>query len=263
MSKGRNLRLRLESNLDAVEAGELLIRQIGQQKRIPADELDQFATATRECLANAVSHGNGYNRNKSIYLTIASEHRRLRVSVQDQGNGFDPDQVPDPTSEGNILQPSGRGLLLMRSFVDDLEIGRTTGGGTEVVMLKNLPAGLGEKEEEVSLIANTRELGDVTVVDLSGRITLGEGSSALRDTVRDLLAQGKKNILLNLGDVSYCDSTGLGTLVSSYTTAANQGAKLKLVNVQKKMHDLLQITKLYTVFETYDDEATAVGSFAN
>lgn len=113
----------------------------------------------------------------------------------------------------------------------------------------------------MSLSTSIREVNGVVIVDLSGRITLGEASGKLRDTVRDLLSKGNKKILLNLGDVTYIDSSGLGELVSSYTTAANQGAKVKLLNVQKKVDDLLQITKLYTVFDSYDDESKAVSSY--
>jgi anti-sigma B factor antagonist len=108
---------------------------------------------------------------------------------------------------------------------------------------------------------STRQVDGVTILDLSGRITLGEGSVQLRDAVRDLLAKGQKQILLNLGDVNYIDSSGIGELVSAYTTARNQGGELKLLNLTKKVHDLLQITKLYTVFDVKDDEASAVGSF--
>ncbi|HUY82838.1 MAG TPA: STAS domain-containing protein [Acidobacteriaceae bacterium] len=107
----------------------------------------------------------------------------------------------------------------------------------------------------------TRQVDGVTILDLSGRITLGEGSVLLRDAVRDLLAKGSKNILLNLGDVNYIDSSGIGELVSAYTTARNQGGELKLLNLTKKVHDLLQITKLYTVFDVKDDEASAIASF--
>jgi anti-sigma B factor antagonist len=103
---------------------------------------------------------------------------------------------------------------------------------------------------------------DVTVVDLSGRITLGEGSTVLRDTVRELLGRGQKKILLNLGDVTYIDSSGIGELVSGFTTVANQGGQLKLLNLTKKVHDLLQITKLYTVFEVHNEEAAAIRSFS-
>lgn len=113
----------------------------------------------------------------------------------------------------------------------------------------------------MSLSTSMREVNGVVIVDLSGRITLGEASGKLRDTVRDLLSKGNKKILLNLGDVTYIDSSGLGELVSSYTTAANQGAKVKLLNVQKKVDDLLQITKLYTVFDSFTDESKAVSSY--
>ncbi len=110
--------------------------------------------------------------------------------------------------------------------------------------------------------ASTRQMDGVTIVDLSGRITLGEGSVVLRDTVRDLVGKGNKKILLNLGDVTYIDSSGIGELVSAFTTVRNQGGELKLLNLTKKVHDLLQITKLYTVFDVKDDEATAIAAFA-
>lgn len=114
----------------------------------------------------------------------------------------------------------------------------------------------------MSVKLNTRKVGDVTVVDVSGRITLGEGSSALRDMLRDLVSQGNKKILLNLSEVSYIDSSGIGELVSGFTTVQNAGGQLKLVGLSKRVKDLLQITKLYTVFEVFDDETEAVRSFS-
>jgi anti-sigma B factor antagonist len=114
----------------------------------------------------------------------------------------------------------------------------------------------------MSLSVDTREVDGVVIVDLGGRITLGDESSGkLRKTVSDLLAQGNKKILLNLGEISYIDSSGLGELVSSYSTASSQGANVKLLNLQKKVQDLLQITKLYTVFEVATNEADAILSF--
>ncbi|HKQ08444.1 MAG TPA: STAS domain-containing protein [Blastocatellia bacterium] len=111
------------------------------------------------------------------------------------------------------------------------------------------------------LTINQRQAGDVTILDLSGKITIGEGSVQLREAVKDLLTNGKKKILLNLGDVSYVDSSGIGELVSSYTTTSNQGGQLKLLSLGKKIKDLLMITKLLTVFQTYDDEQEAIASF--
>ena len=106
-----------------------------------------------------------------------------------------------------------------------------------------------------------RQVDGVTIVDLSGRITLGEGSVTLKDTVHDLLSKGLKRILLNLGEVNYIDSSGIGALVSALTAAKNQGGELRLLNVTKRVHDLLQITKLHTLFDVKNDEAAAVLSF--
>jgi len=107
----------------------------------------------------------------------------------------------------------------------------------------------------------TRQVGDVTVVDTEGRITLGDGATTFRDTLRDLANAGNKKLLLNLAEVSYIDSSGLGSLVSSYTSVTGQQGQLKLLNLTKKVHDLLQITKLLTVFETFTDEAAALKSY--
>ena len=114
----------------------------------------------------------------------------------------------------------------------------------------------------MSLKANVRRAGDVQIVDLAGRITLGEGSGLLRNTIKELVSSGQKNILVNLRDVSYLDSAGLGELVGSYASVTNAGGNIKLLNPQAKVHDLLQITKLYTVFVAYDDEPEALRSFA-
>ena len=114
----------------------------------------------------------------------------------------------------------------------------------------------------MSMKLTTRDVGGVTIVDLSGKITLGEGGLTLRDEVHKLLATGSKKIILNLADVNYIDSSGLGELVSAYTAVKNAGGELKLLNLTSKVRDLLVITKLVTVFDVKDDEATAVSSFA-
>ena len=113
----------------------------------------------------------------------------------------------------------------------------------------------------MNLKTSSRQVDGVTIVDLSGRIVLGEESAMLRDELKGLVARGQKNILLNLGEVNYIDSSGLGALVSGYTSVTSQQGQLKLLKLTKKVHDLLQITKLLTVFQVFDDEAKAVGSF--
>ena len=113
----------------------------------------------------------------------------------------------------------------------------------------------------MSMKFKTRLVDGVTVLDLNGRITLGEGSVTLRDAVRDVLSKGSNHILLNLANVDYIDSSGIGELVSAFTTVKNSGGELKLLQLTKKVHDLLQITKLYTVFDVKDDEASALSAF--
>ena len=107
-----------------------------------------------------------------------------------------------------------------------------------------------------------RVVDGVSVLDLSGKIVLGEGDGQVRERIKDLLSDGQRKILLNLGDVTYIDSAGLGALISSYTTTKREGGSLKLMNLTKRIQDLLAITKLITVFDTYDTEAEAVDSFS-
>jgi len=115
----------------------------------------------------------------------------------------------------------------------------------------------------MSLTLNTREVNGITIIDLSGRITMGEACAAIRDEVADELGHGARKILLNLADVSYIDSAGLGELTAAYTSVKNREGALKLLSLTKRVHDLMQITKLYTVFEVFDDERTAIASFGS
>ncbi len=113
----------------------------------------------------------------------------------------------------------------------------------------------------MSLQASSREIGGVIVIDLDGRITLGDGSALLRDLIHEHLDKGHKKLVLNLAAISYLDSTGLGEMVSGYRLVKSQGGELKLLNLNKKVSDLLQVTKLYTVFDIHNDETEAVASF--
>jgi anti-sigma B factor antagonist len=114
----------------------------------------------------------------------------------------------------------------------------------------------------MSVKLTTQKKGDVIIVHTSGKLTLGDGTSALREKMRELVEGGSRRILLDMADVTYIDSSGLGELVAAYTTVTNAGGEMKLLNLAKRVHDLLMITKLYTVFETFEDEASAIGSFS-
>ena len=111
------------------------------------------------------------------------------------------------------------------------------------------------------LSISERQAGDVAILDLTGEIRMGEGSTALRNSIRGLVADGNKKLLLNLGGVTYIDSSGIGELIANYTTASKSGGQLKLLNLTDKVQDLLVITKLLTVFDVYDTETEALGSF--
>jgi len=115
----------------------------------------------------------------------------------------------------------------------------------------------------MTLTSKSRMVDGVTILDLSGRIVLGEDTMMLRNTIRDLIANRQKLILLNFGDVPYIDSSGIGELVTAFTTVRKQGGELKLLNLTRKVHDVLQITKLYSVFDVKDNEDAAIQSFAS
>jgi anti-sigma B factor antagonist len=113
----------------------------------------------------------------------------------------------------------------------------------------------------MNIVLKTRQSGDVTVVDIAGRIQLGEGTSALRETLTELLEKNQLKILLNLSQVSYIDSSGVGEMVAGFTKVNGRGGQLKLLRLTERVTDLVQITKLYTVFDVFNDEATASRSF--
>ena len=124
------------------------------------------------------------------------------------------------------------------------------------------PDALGSRSDE-ALDRAPRDAPDVTLLDLKGKMTLGEGDELLKDKINSLILQGRRKIVLNLADVPYIDSAGLGEIVRTYTTVSRQSGQLKLLNLTKRIEDLLSITKLLTVFETYDSEADAIRSFSS
>ncbi len=113
----------------------------------------------------------------------------------------------------------------------------------------------------MSVKLTTHEKGKVIIIDIGGKLTLGEGTSTLRTKIRELVEGGSRQIVLNMADVAHMDSSGLGELISAHTTVTTAGGEIKLLNLARRVHDLLKITKLYTVFESFEDEASAVASF--
>jgi anti-sigma B factor antagonist len=118
-----------------------------------------------------------------------------------------------------------------------------------------------EEEHSVTVNLSSRESGEVTIVDIAGSVTLGQGSNSLRDKLSELIARSRKKLLLNMTEVSYIDSSGIRELLSAYNALSKIGGQIKLLNPTQRVKDLLKITRLHTVFEVFDDETTAVGSF--
>lgn len=260
-AQGKRLALTLESALQSADLAEVVLREFALEAGYSELQQEQIALAVRESVINAVLHGNRCDVNKKVALTAELQEVGLLISVKDEGPGFNPDSLPDPLSPRNLLRESGRGFLLMKLLMDEVCI-RPACSGVEVTLVKYFSQTAPKEDKRVSLKASSRQVDGVTIVDLSGRLVLGEGTSTLREVIQDLISRSQTKVLLNLADVSYIDSSGLGALVSGYTTLTSKQGQLKLLNLTRKVHDLLQITKLLTVFEVFDNEANAVKSFA-
>ena len=137
MAEATNLEVKLESTLDSVDVAEEVVKKFAEQNGLPEDDVHQIGMAVREGVVNAVVHGNRYNAQKMVSLTAEATADRLTITVQDQGEGFDPDDIPDPLAEENLLRKSGRGLFLIRAFMDELRLERLGREGMQVVMVKN------------------------------------------------------------------------------------------------------------------------------
>lgn len=174
------------------------------------------------------------------------------------GDNQSPPTTPEEKSSEDAaffreVLKEGRSLIVVRT--QSQEIANTACG-----ILDRRGLGI-QGHTPMKMQTSVRQIADITIVDVSGRITLGEGNIMLRETVRELMEKGSNKILLNLHEVGYVDSSGIGELVKSYTTVRNQGGQMKLVNLSQRLHDLLQMTKLYAVFDIQADEASALQSF--
>ncbi len=225
-SDTKHLEITLETKVASVNLAEEMCLRVAEAAGFGEDDCYRIGMSVREGVINAFHYGNKERPDKKIHLAVDLTADKMIIHVLDEGAGFKLSDVPDPLAEENLLSTSGRGIFLMRAFMDEFDVvsGRT--GGAEIVMSKKLPA---------------------------PGSTSPNGQGVLDDQ--------RKKILLNLADVDYIDSSGIGELVSGFTAVKNQSGDLKLLHLTKKVRDLLQITKLYTVFDVFTDENTAVRSF--
>ncbi len=149
MSESRSIELRLESKIDSVDAAELIVQGLARDAGYEPEEIDHLGMAVRESMVNAVTHGNGYSKDKFVHFGVLLEGRRLTISIRDEGEGFDPQGVPDPTAPENLLKTSGRGLLLMDALVDEFHVGPVEPCGTLVKLVKSGPGRESESKEDI------------------------------------------------------------------------------------------------------------------
>jgi len=142
MAETRSLEVKLESTLDSVDVAEEMVKNFAEEAGFPEDEVHQIGMAVRESVINAVVHGNCYSSHKKVSVTVEAKDDRMTIRIQDQGAGFDLGDVPDPLADENLLRKSGRGLFLIRAFMDGVELHRLRPEGMEVIMTKNVPAQL-------------------------------------------------------------------------------------------------------------------------
>ena len=252
------LDLVLESKVESIDLAVTLISTFAESK-YGESHFAGIELALREAVANALLHGNKYDLSKKVYLSAELHAHGLVIAIQDEGEGCEPESVPDPLAPDNLLRDSGRGMFLVRACMDEVVWRRAASGGMQLIMTKHYAET--HAKHQMCLTASQRQLNGVTVVDLSGRLVLGEESKMIREELKNLASRGQKKILLNLAGVSFIDSSGLGALIGGYTTVTSQQGQLKLVNVSQTIHEILQMTRLLAVFEVHSNEAAAVQSF--
>jgi anti-anti-sigma factor len=273
-----SLRLVLESKIEYIDFVHSMTEKLAGMAGMPKDRSFQTGLAVREALINAIRHGNQNDPGKKVTVDFILETGWFAMRIQDQGKGFNFDMTPDPLDPDNLFLSNGRGIFLMRSFVEQVNFRRLDGGGTEVELVQSLSRGRAKKTARKDspgtpiapgldaggegMKASVRKIGNVCVLDLAGKITIGAGDLILREAVNALLEEGDRNIVINLENVSYMDSAGIGELVACRKRATDLDGGVKLLNPSGKVSDLLHLTKLEEIFDIFANEEQALASFA-
>ena len=258
-----HVQLALASRFENIELVQLVLEDSLNHADCDEDTRYWVGIAVREAVANAIKHGNRQDPNKRVSVSLALVGEEVVIDIEDEGEGFDPKGVGDPLNTENLLKPNGRGIFYMDKFMDDIRYNFGPPGGTRLTLRKRIERAVAgsEIEEENGMKIGIRQKAGATILDPKGKITIGSGDVALRDSVLEALDSGANKILINLSGVSTIDSSGIGELVAAYTTVTNRGGQLKLSNLSSKVTDILQITQLATVFQVEDEEEIALNNF--
>ena len=260
----------LESRFENIELVQVVLDDSLRRLKCDDDMRYWVGLAVREGVANAIQHGNRQDPEKKVQVELRLEESDLVIRILDHGNGFEPSLVGNPLDKENLLKPNGRGIFYMGKFMDDIRYNFGPSGGTELTLRKRVTLRKAvdpqssisdDIEEEIGMKIGVRQLHGVTILDPKGKITIGSGDVALRESILEALDSGSQKILINLQNVSTIDSSGIGELVAAYTTVTNREAQLKLSNLSPKVTDILQITQLATVFQVEESEEDALRAF--
>jgi len=258
--------LSVGSRFENIELVQYVCDYLLWPRQVSPETAHAVTMALREGMANAIKHGNGGDPGKRVTVSLELDADRVRMRITDEGRGFDPSAVPDPLAPENRLKTSGSGIFYMRSFMDDVRYDFSP-EGTQVVLEKRIPAGVSDpggaekRGGKKNMKATVRDSGNVSIIDLKGKITIGSGDIQLRDTITSLIDRGRHKILCDMKEVTVIDSSGIGELVGCFTTVKNKGGSLKLLHLPPKIQDVLTVTQLITVFDVFEDEQEAVASF--
>ncbi|MBI4161440.1 MAG: anti-sigma factor antagonist [Acidobacteria bacterium] len=269
-----SLRLELESKVEYIDFVHAMTEKLARMAGLNRDRSFQTGLAVREGLINAIRHGNRGDPGKKVIVAFLLRPGTFCIRIRDQGDGFDFGRPPNPLDPENLYLANGRGIFLMRHFAEEVRFRRPEDGGTEVELIQRMgrsrstggarraPVATELSEGGEGMKASVRKIGDVYVLDLAGKITIGAGDLILREAVNALLEEGHRNIVLNLERVSYMDSAGIGELVACRKRAKDHRGGVKLLNPSGKVSDLLHLTKLEEIFEIFNSEERALASFS-
>jgi serine/threonine-protein kinase RsbW len=273
-----SLRLELESKIEYIDFVHSMTEKLATMAGMPKDRSFQTGLAVREALINAIRHGNSNDPKKKVAVQFVMEAGWFATRIQDQGEGFDFDMAPNPLDPDNLFLSNGRGIFLMRSFAEQVNFRRLETGGTEVEIIQKLARARSKqaagkdspKTQEIpglegggdGMKASVRKIGNVCVLDLAGKITIGAGDLILREAVNALLEEGSHLIVINLEQVSYMDSAGIGELVACRKRATDLQGGVRLLNPSGKVSDLLHLTKLEEIFDIFSNEEQALANFS-
>ncbi len=256
-----NKEISINSSFAHAKAIEDEIVQAAEQAQYPEDAIFAIRLSLEEALTNAIRHGNARDCGKKVHVGYCVNEEAVKIRIADEGKGFDPETVPDPTRTDRLEMPSGRGILLMRTYMDEV---RFTDRGNEVFMVKynrpDIPEDGIVTRGDLALGLKTTD--GVTLVSLAGSADMAE-AHALSDTLDRMIDEGRTRLVIDLSDLTFINSMGLGAFIKAHNLCRQQGGSLFLANPQPAVRRVLRTTRLDEFFPLYKAVAQAMQAAEN